>query len=447
MPSLIHAIACELERKQAPITSFNGPHRIEIMSEEKFEIVIIGGSHAGGEAAFRLRQGGFTGSIALLSAEPYLPYHRPPLSKAYLAGEVTTESLLLRNLASYEKTHISWHPDTIVTAIDRMDHRLTLADGRKLGYGKLIIATGGRPRILPLPGADLDGIHTLRSIADADRLRPEFLPGKKLVIVGAGYIGLEVASVAVKHGLEVEIVEFASRVLARVAGPELSSFYEAIHTKAGVKFRFNTGVEGFVAADHDPTHVGVVRCSGGADLKADLALVAAGLVPNVELAKEAGLEVDNGIVVDEFCRTSDADILAIGDAVEFPLPFLDRKRVRLESVPNAMEHARVAASLLNNKPSPYNVVPWFWSDQYHHKLQSVGLSHGYEQAVIRPPKNPDGFIVFYLKSGLVIAADCVSAMAEFNVAKKLVTEKISVDPAALADPSIDLKSIATAPVA
>ena len=416
------------------------------MTEQQADVVIIGGSHGGSEAAFRLRQGGFTGSIALLSSEPYLPYHRPPLSKAFLAGEVTVESLLLRGQASYEKANIIWRPSTTVTSIDRVDHLLALADGSHLKYGKLIIATGGRPRVLPLPGAELGGLHVMRTIADVDKLRPEFKPGKRLVIVGAGYIGLEVAAVAVKTGLDVEIVEFAPRALARVAGPELSAFYERVHAEAGVKFRFNTGVEGFVPAAHDGTYVGAVRCSGGVELPADLVLVAAGLVPNVELAKEAGLDMGNGIVVDEFCRTSDPDILAIGDCVEFPLPYAGR-RVRLESVPNALEHARVAASVINGAPSAYNAVPWFWSDQYNYKLQSVGLSQGYDVAVTRPGRTPEAFLVFYLKDGVLLAADCVNAVAEFNAAKKLVTNKVAVDAAALADPATDLKALAAAPVA
>jgi len=291
------------------------------MKKHQYDVLIIGGGHAGGEVAFRLRQGGFTGSVALLSAEASLPYHRPPLSKAFLAGEVAFDSLLLRSVEAYGKAGIAWHPSATVTSIDRVDHLLSLADGSKLGYGKLIIGTGGRPRTLPLPGVDLGGIHVLRSITDVEDLRPKFLPGKKLVIVGAGYIGLEVAAVAVKKGLDVEIVEFASRVLARVAGPELSAFYERIHTQEGVKFRFNTGVEGFLAANHDFSRVGAVRCTGGVEVSADIVLVAAGLVPNVELAKDAGLELGNGIMVDEYCRTSDPDILAIGDCVELPFAF------------------------------------------------------------------------------------------------------------------------------
>lgn len=411
------------------------------MDKQQYDVLIVGGSHAGCEAAFRLRQGGFSGSIGLLSAESCLPYHRPPLSKAFLAGEANVSSLVLRSEEAFAKAKIDWLPDTLVASIDRVDHFLNLANGGQLSYGKLILATGGRPRALALPGCELAGIHMLRSLADAQHLQPEFLSGKRLVIIGAGYIGLEVAAVAIKHGLTVEIVEFAPRVLARVAGAELSSFYEAMHKKAGVIFHLNTGVEGFVAAPHDASQVGLVRCTGGKELPADLVLVAAGLVPNSELAKEAGLKTGNGILVDKSCCTSDPDIFAIGDVAAFPLPFLNGQQIRLESVPNAMEHARIVASVLNNCPSPYNVVPWFWSDQYQHKLQSVGLNQGYDTEIVRLPKNPESFVVFYMKEGRMIAADCVSAIADFNIAKKLVAGKVIVDAKILADSDSDLKSL------
>jgi 3-phenylpropionate/trans-cinnamate dioxygenase ferredoxin reductase subunit len=407
----------------------------------KADIVIVGASHAGSEVASRIRQGGFTGSIALLGAEPHLPYQRPPLSKAYLAGEIAVDQLVIRAEASYEKANIEWHPSTQVETIERAAHRLHLASGNWFDYGKLVLATGGRPRRLTIPGSDLKGLHYMRAIADVDALRPEFLPGKRLVIVGGGYIGLEVAAVAVKSGLDVEIVEFAPRVLARVAGPELSAFYEAAHTAAGVKLRLNTGVDGFEPSATDPAQVGAVKCGDGTILPADLVLVAVGLVPNTELAQLAGLEIGNGIKIDEFGQTSDPDILAVGDCTEFPLPFLNGQRCRLESVPNAVEQARAAASLINGAPKPYNLVPWFWSDQYHLKLQSVGLSQGHDQVVIRPPSKPDGFVAFYLKDGRMIAADCVNGVVEFNVAKRLVTDKIPVDPAALADPAANLKTL------
>jgi 3-phenylpropionate/trans-cinnamate dioxygenase ferredoxin reductase component len=414
------------------------------MSENQADVVIVGASHGGSEVASRLRHGGFTGSIALIGAESYLPYQRPPLSKAFLAGEMTPEHLLIRSAAAYEKAEIGWYPATIVKAIDRVGWRLQLASGGVFGYGKLVLATGGKPRRLTIPGSELNGLHYMRTIADVDALRSEFVSGARMVIVGGGYIGLEVAAVAVKHGLDVEIVEFAPRVLARVAGPELSAYYEALHRNAGVKLRLSTGVEGFTPSTKMPGRVGAVRCSDGTLLPADIVLVAVGLVPNVELAQEAGIAIGNGIVVDEFCRTSDPDILAIGDCTEHPLPFLDGKRVRLESVPNAVEQARVAASVLNGAPSPYNAVPWFWSDQYHLKLQSVGLSQNHDRVVIRPARHPEGFVAFYLSEGRMIAADCVNAIVEFNTAKKLIADKIFVDPASLADPDVNLKSLVPA---
>jgi 3-phenylpropionate/trans-cinnamate dioxygenase ferredoxin reductase subunit len=413
-------------------------------STKNSDVVIVGASHAGSEVAARIRQGGFTGGIALLGAEPHLPYHRPPLSKAFLAGDVSVEKLLIRSEASYEKAQIEWHPSTQVETIDRAGRRLQLASGNWFNYGKLVLATGGRPRRLTIPGADLKGLHYMRSVADVEALRPDFLSGKRLVIVGGGYIGLEVAAVAVKCGLEVEIVEFAPRVLARVAGPELSAFYEAKHRQAGVKLRLSTGVDGFEPSAAQPDHVGAVRCGDGVLLPADLVLVAVGLVPNTELAQLAGLDIGNGIKIDEYGQTSDPDIYAVGDCTEFPLPFCDNARMRLESVPNAVEQARATASLINGDPKPYNLVPWFWSDQYNLKLQSVGLSAGHDQVVIRPPTKADSYIAFYLKKGRMISADCVNAVAEFTQAKRLITHKALVDAAALADPDTDLKSLATA---
>lgn len=410
----------------------------------KADIIIVGASHAGSEVASRIRQGGFTGSIALLGAEPYLPYHRPPLSKAFLAGETSVEQLVIRSEASYEKAKIDWYPSMQVETIDREAHRLHLASGNWFDYGKLVLATGGRPRRLTIPGSDLSGLHYMRAIADVDALRPGFLPGKRLVIVGGGYIGLEVAAVAVKSGLDVEIVEFAPRVLARVAGPELSAFYEATHKAAGVKLRLNTGVDSFEPSATQSDHVGAVKCGDGTVLPADLVLVAIGLVPNVELAQAAGLAMGNGIKIDEFGQTSAPGIFAVGDCTEFPLPFIGGARVRLESVPNAVEQARAAASLINGAPKPYNLVPWFWSDQYNLKLQSIGLSQGHDQVVIRPPSKPEGFVAFYLKEGHMIAADCVNALSEFNVAKRLVTEKVFVDVAALSDPGTNLRTLMAA---
>jgi 3-phenylpropionate/trans-cinnamate dioxygenase ferredoxin reductase subunit len=412
---------------------------------QEADVVIVGASHAGSEVSVRLRQAGFTGSIAMIGAESFLPYNRPPLSKAFLSGEASTEQILLRSAAAYANAHIDWHAATTVTSIDRANKRVAVSSGGSFGYGKLVLATGGRPRKLTIPGHELKNIHFLRGIDDVEGMRESFVPGKRLVIAGGGYIGLEVAAVAVKAGLDVEIVEFAPRVLARVAGPELSAFYEKAHREKGVRIRTSTGVESFEPAPEDPDRVGAVRCGDGTVLPADLVLVAVGLVPNIELAEQAGLAIGNGIVVDEFCQTSDPDIFAIGDCTEHPLPFAGR-RVRLESVPNAVEQARVAASVIAGQPKPYAAVPWFWSDQYNLKLQAVGLSQGYDQVVLRPAKAPDGFIAFYLLEGRLIAADCVNAIADFNHAKRLVAGKTAIDPAVLADPDVSLKALVTAPV-
>jgi 3-phenylpropionate/trans-cinnamate dioxygenase ferredoxin reductase subunit len=407
------------------------------------DIVVIGAGHAGGEVASRIRQGGFAGSIALIGEEPYLPYHRPPLSKAFLAGQTSVEQLLIRSKGSYEKAKIDWYPSTVVERIDREAHRLRLASGDWFEYGKLVLATGGRPRRLTLPGSDLKGLHYMRGIADVDALRLEFVPGKRLIIVGGGYIGLEVASVAINAGLDVEVVEVASRVLARVTGPELSAFYETTHKAAGVKLRLSTVVDGFEASAIQSDRVGAVRCGDGAIIPADLVLVAVGLIPNVELAQAAGLAIGNGIKVDELGRTLDPDIYAVGDCTEFPLPCMDGERLRLESVPSAIEQARAVASLINGVPNPYDLIPWFWSDQYNLKLQSVGLHHGHDQVVIRQPTRAEGFVAFYLKEGRVIAADCVNAILEFNVAKRLVADNIHIDANILANPETNLKTLAS----
>jgi 3-phenylpropionate/trans-cinnamate dioxygenase ferredoxin reductase subunit len=405
------------------------------------DVVIIGAGHAGGEVASRLRQGGFSGSIALLGAEPHPPYHRPPLSKTFLAGDASVDQLLIRSAASLEAAKIGWYPSTQVEMIDRDTRRLHLASGSWFGYEKLVMATGGRPRRLMIRGSELRGLHYIRTIADVDALRHDFLPGKRLLIVGGGYIGLEAAAVAVKAGLHVEIVEYAPRLLARVAGAELSAFYKATHEAAGVKIRLNTGVESFESHARQPGCVGAVTCSDGAVLPANLVLVAVGLVPNVELAQAAGLAMGNGIQIDELGRTSDPDIFAAGDCTEFPLPCAGGARHRLESVPNAMEQARAVASALTGAPKPYNLIPWFWSDQYALKLQSVGLSQGYDEVVIRPPSKPGGFVAFYLKEGRMIAADCVNAMVEFNAAKRLISEKTLIPVSTLANPEIDIRSM------
>jgi 3-phenylpropionate/trans-cinnamate dioxygenase ferredoxin reductase subunit len=403
-------------------------------------VVIVGAGYAAGELAVRLRQSGYQGPVTMAGAETHLPYHRPPLSKGFLSGELPHEELLLRPEATYEKLEIGFLGGTRVAAIDRAGHTVAFEDGRTLPYGKLVLATGGHARRLSCPGADLDGVVTLRTLDDVLEIRARLRPGCRLVIVGGGYIGLEVAAVAVKAGATVTVVEAAPRVLARVAGAEISAFYEKAHRDAGVVILTGQSVEALVALPDNPEEVGGVVLGSGQTLPADFVLVGVGLVPHTELAEAAGLQVQNGIWVDEYCRTEDPDVLSIGDCANHPCPFLGR-RVRLESVPNALEQARVAADTICGKMVPYGAVPWFWSDQYDLKLQAVGLADGHDQVVLRGSMEARSFVVFYLRAGAVIAADAVNKAGEFLMAKRLVGATVRADIGILADVSIPLKSL------
>jgi 3-phenylpropionate/trans-cinnamate dioxygenase ferredoxin reductase subunit len=401
-------------------------------------VVVAGAGQAAGEFAFRLRQSGYEKPITLIGEESHLPYQRPPLSKAFLAGEMSSESLLLRPPESYEKSRIDVVRNTRALRIDRAARSITLSTGVQQGYEKLVLATGGRVRPLTCPGSELAGLFYLRTIADVDFLRHRLAAGTKLVIIGGGYVGLEVAAVAIKHGLDVTLIEAAPRVLARVAGLEISAFYERAHRMAGVKIHTGAAVESL--AEGEPGHVGHVVLADGRRFPADFVLAGIGLLPNVELAAEAGLKVDNGIWVDEYCRTEDHDILAIGDCSNHPSSFLGR-RARLESVPNALEQARVAADTISGKMVPYGAIPWFWSDQYNLKLQAVGVSEHYDQVVQRGSMEERAFTMFYLRQGIVIAADSVNRPADFMAAKRLVGQALRIPAADLADIARPLKDL------
>jgi len=404
-------------------------------------VIVIGAGQAGGDVVTHLRQNGFAGDLILIGDEPHLPYLRPPLSKAFLAGEVTAESLQTKGAAAYEKATVTVRTGAHVIAIDRHEKRISLGTGETLAYGHLVLATGGRPRMMKVPGAELKNIFYLRTIADVVALRAAFLPGRRVVIVGGGYIGLEVASIAVKQGLEVTVLEGAPRVLVRVTSPEMSTFYERIHRREGVNIRTGIAVSGFIA---DPARdkVTAVECGEAETVPADLVIIGIGLIPNTSLAETAGLLVDNGIVVNENAQTSDPHIYAIGDcAAHAHHEFLKRK-VRLESVPNATEQARIAAASICGVAVPPASPPWFWSDQYKLKLQMVGLSDGYDEVVLRGDPETESFIALYLKNGELIAADAVNRIADFMTAKRLVAEAKVIPPSALADESEPLKAIA-----
>jgi 3-phenylpropionate/trans-cinnamate dioxygenase ferredoxin reductase subunit len=404
-------------------------------------VIVIGAGQAGGDVVTQLRQNGFSGDLILIGDEPHLPYLRPPLSKAFLAGEVTAESLQTKGAAAYEKAGVTVRTGTRATAIDRHEKRISLENGEVLAYGHLVLATGGRPRVMNVPGAALKNIFCLRTIADVVALRAAFLPGRRVVIVGGGYIGLEVASIAVKQGLDVTVLEGAPRVLVRVTSPEMSAFYQRVHQREGVKIRTGIAVSGFVP-DPSGDSVAAVACGEAETVPADLVIVGIGLIPNTELGETAGLLVDNGIVVNHQAQTSDPHIYAIGDcAAHAHHEFLKRK-VRLESVPNATEQARVAAASICGTTVPPASPPWFWSDQYKLKLQMVGLSDGYDEVVLRGDPDSESFIALYLKNGEVIAADAVNRIADFMTAKRLVADRKAIPPTALADESEPLKTIA-----
>jgi 3-phenylpropionate/trans-cinnamate dioxygenase ferredoxin reductase component len=397
-------------------------------------VLIVGAGQAGSELSGALRKQGYSGSITLIGDEQYPPYRRPPLSKQFLAGEVTLESLFLKSGETYAREKIVCGYGIGVESIDRNVCTARLFDGTSISYGRLVLATGGRARRLSLPGAERPNVHYVRQIDDIVRLREQFLPGKRLIIIGGGYIGLEAASVGIKNGLAVTIIEALPRVLARVAAPALSAFYERAHRSHGVDIRTGIGVHSFEGS----SSVETVVLADGTRLPVDLLVVGIGLIPNTELAEAAGLEVSNGIVVDSFTRTADPNIYSIGDCCNHENMFLGR-RLRLESVPNAIEQARVCAASICGKPTPYSAVPWFWSDQYDLKLQMVGISQGYDEIAIRGDINGTSFCAFYLANKTVISAEAVNRPQEFMVAKKLIAARARASVQELEDERLQMR--------
>jgi 3-phenylpropionate/trans-cinnamate dioxygenase ferredoxin reductase subunit len=402
-------------------------------------LVIVGGGQAAAQAVQSLRQQNFAGAITLLCDEPYPPYQRPPLSKKYFAGELPRERLLLRPAAFYAEKGVALELGARVEEIEPGARRVRLRDGRTLAYDRLLLATGSRARVLAIPGADLSGVHYLRTITDVDGILAALAPSGRVVLIGAGYIGLEVAASARQRGFDVTVLEAADRVMSRTVSREVSAFYEACHRAAGVVIHCSTGVKAF----HGPSRVTAVETGDGRKFACDVAIIGVGVEPNVELASGAGLACSNGIVVDELARTADPHIVAAGDCTNHPLPPLG-KRVRLESVPNAIHQAKVAAATLLGVPTPYSEVPWFWSDQYDLKLQIAGLSTGYDEVVLRGDPAARSFAAFYLKGGQILAVDAVNSPREFIAGKKLVANRTRVAPDVLRDARVDLATITTA---
>ncbi|MFP4003898.1 MAG: NAD(P)/FAD-dependent oxidoreductase [Alphaproteobacteria bacterium] len=397
--------------------------------------LIIGGGQAAAQAVASLRQGGYAGPLVLIGEEAFLPYQRPPLSKKFLAGELERERLLIRPEAFYEG--VDWRPGLRVEAIDRKAKRATLSGGGSVPYEKLLLATGSRVRTLPIPGTELENVHYLRTIADVEAIRADLAGAKRLVVVGGGYIGLEAAAVCRKLGLEVTVLEMEARVMSRVTAPVMSEFFEAVHAGEGVDIR--TGVR--VAAIEGGARAERVLSADNEAFPADLVVIGAGIVPNQELAAEAGLACDDGILVDDGAHTGDADIFAAGDCTRFPCAAAEGRLVRLESVQNAIDQAKTAAASMCGRRSPYVEVPWFWSDQYDLKLQIGGLSQGHDACVLRGAPESRRFAAFYLKGGRVIAVDAVNSPPEYLVGRKLVAARAEVPPERLADTSVPMKEL------
>lgn len=403
------------------------------------DVIIVGSGHGGAQAAIALRQNGFEGSIIVLGAEKDPPYERPPLSKEYLAGDKSFERIQIRPTAFWAEKDIDLRLNSYVTTVDWMDHRLTLANDTQLTYRKLIWAAGGDPRRLSCPGADLNGVHSVRNRADADRMSAELAGGpKRVVVIGGGYIGLEAAAVLRKLDHKVTLLEALPRVLARVAGQELSDFYQAEHIAHGVDLRLESMVERLEGEDDQVTGV---RLTTGEVIPADMVVVGIGIVPSIGPLIAAGASGGNGVDVDEYCRTTLDDIYAIGDCAAHANAYANNAVIRLESVQNAHDMASTAARAICGDKQPYHAFPWFWSNQYDLKLQTAGLSLDYDQTVLRGDVEAKKFSVIYLKEGRVIALDCVNSVKDYVQGRKLVEANIVADLDVLADTESPLKEL------
>ncbi len=402
-------------------------------------IVIVGAGHAGGTAAALLRQQGFAGGVVMIGEELIAPYQRPPLSKAYLKDETDAETLKLKPDEFYAEHDITLRLGTSVESIDRDARTVALKGGGEIPWDVLILATGSANRKLAIPGAGPHDLHELRSVADAEQLKAVLEPGKRMVIIGGGYIGLEAAASARALGADATIVELAPRVLARVACEELSSFFEAYHRAKGVEIL--TGAQVAEVLHGDDGHVSGVRLSDGRALDCDVVLVGVGAMACSDLAVDAGLECANGVVVDEQARTSDPAVWAIGDVTWRPMPLYGRRH-RLESVPNALEQAKQAVAAILGRPQPPPEVPWFWSDQYDLKLQIAGVPFDADAIVIRGDRTAAKFAIFHLKGDKILAVEAVNAPAEFMAGRLLIGQGKAVDLAKLADTSVSMKEVA-----
>lgn len=401
-------------------------------------VVVAGAGHAAGQVVASLRQRKFDGQIVLVGDEPYLPYQRPPLSKKFLAGEMPAERLYLKPASFYEDARVELNLETSISTIDRGAKCLKTADGGQIPYDRLVLALGSRVRRLPVEGTNLKNVYYLRTIADVESMRVHLDAGRRLVVIGAGYIGLEVAAVARQAGLEVTVIEMADRVMSRVVSPEISDFYQIEHTNHGVKLRLSTSISALLGKKR----IKSVLTTDGEEVPADMVVIGVGILPNTELATAAGLDVKNGIVVDDHCRTGDPDIYAAGDCTSHPNAIYNRN-LRLESVHNAVEQAKTAAANICGQNESYTQVPWFWSDQYDLKLQIAGLSEGYDDVVIRGNPAERSFSCLYLREGRLIATDAINAPRDFVQSKQLIADRAELALEQLANADQALKDMVT----
>jgi 3-phenylpropionate/trans-cinnamate dioxygenase ferredoxin reductase subunit len=409
------------------------------MSDAAAHVVILGAGHAGGTAAALLRQYGHEGAITLIGDEPIPPYQRPPLSKAWLKGEANADSLALKPLEFYAEANIDFRPNVRGVSLNRGAKTVALSDGSSVTYDALILATGARAIALPIEGRDLAGVMFLRTAADAEALKAAIGPGKTLAVVGGGYIGLEVAASGRALGAEAVVLEKEDRLLARVAAKPLSDFFQAYHEKHGVRFELGCSVVGFEGRDGRVTGV---KLADGRVIACDAAVVGVGAHPNDEIARDAGLDCARGVVVDLDARSvTDANIFAIGDVAHRPMPIYERM-FRMESVPNALEQAKQAASAIVGRPRPAGECPWQWSDQYDLKLQIAGYAFDTTEILVRGDPATAKFALFHLKGDLVQSVEAINAPPEFMMGKNLILSRKPVNKAKLADPSISMKEVA-----